>query len=452
MIFPLVASALAVEEFGVLELLLTIVSLLGFVVRCGINNSVQRYYWDGEASGSQEVLLSTALMLLIGFSLFSVVFSTLLYPLLPFFSESIGYPVSAIAFFSVVGLIFVSQPLQFFLDTLRLRFMPWRFIGFNIVSRLFSVVLALAVVLHYGFGVDGYLLALFAASFLSLPIGFILCGRISLFRFDTQWARKILVFGYPFIAMEMAYWLFSSMDRWMLASISGVEQTGIFAVAARFSMMVMFISTAFGMAWSPFAIKYKTENPDTYRRFYAEVFIVFLCVLLGVAFVVSLYSKELIYVLMPQSYADSVDVLVVLAFCAVLQGAQQLAAAGISLEKKTYWLARLAWIAACLNFVLNYFLIVCFGAFGAAIAAFIASSFLTTAYFFCSQQLHPLPFPWRRITWLILVAAIGAVSALVLSSYPVTLALAGYKLLGILVFFVLMAFALFPSLRYLVRS
>lgn len=452
LLFPLIAASLAVEEFGVLELLLTVVGLLGFVVRCGINNSVQRYYWDAEAEHHQEILLSTAFVLLVVFSLASVIFSAVLYPLLPFFSKSISFNVETVAFFSVVGLVFTSQPLQFFLDTLRLKFMHWRFIGFNVFSRVCTVVLALLVVLNTDLGVNGYLLALFVATLVTLPVGYLLSGRVSFVKFDFEWAKKILVFGYPFIAMEMAYWLFSSMDRWMLASIAGVEQTGVFAVAARFSMVVMFVSTAFGMAWSPFAIKYKTENPQSYKRFYAEVFIVFLFVLLCVAFVVSLFSKELIYLLMPEDYAGSVNVLVVLSFCAVVQGAQQLAAAGISLEKKTYLLARLAWVAAGINFILNYLLIEKFGASGAAVASLIASGFLTVSYFYCSQRLHYLPFPWWRILWLIAVAVFAFAVSIHLSAEAVTVELAIYKFIGFMGLIVLMGLSIFSSLRYLVRA
>jgi O-antigen/teichoic acid export membrane protein len=44
--FPFIAKALSPESFGFLELILTSTALLGVVSNFGLNNAVQRFYWD----------------------------------------------------------------------------------------------------------------------------------------------------------------------------------------------------------------------------------------------------------------------------------------------------------------------------------------------------------------------------------------------------------------------
>ena len=52
--FPLIAATLSSAGFGMLELILTTVGLLGLVMNCGLNNAVQRYYWDKDTQSQQR--------------------------------------------------------------------------------------------------------------------------------------------------------------------------------------------------------------------------------------------------------------------------------------------------------------------------------------------------------------------------------------------------------------
>ncbi len=60
--FPLIAAALSPRAFGALELTLTATALLGMAANCGLNNSVQRFYWDAQTESLQQpVLVSSGL-------------------------------------------------------------------------------------------------------------------------------------------------------------------------------------------------------------------------------------------------------------------------------------------------------------------------------------------------------------------------------------------------------
>jgi O-antigen/teichoic acid export membrane protein len=104
-------------------------------------------------------------------------------------------------------------------------------------------------------------------------------------------------------------------------------------------------------------------------------------------------------------------VLSLLALGLILQSTMQVTALGISIEAKTYLFARLSWVAAALNFVLNWALIPSVGAVGAAVATSLSYAFLTCGYLYHTQRLHPLPLVWSK---LFLVAVLWGGIALLL--------------------------------------
>ena len=215
----------------------------------------------------------------------------------------------------------------------------------------------------------------------------------------------------------------------MLSIFSSVEETGQYSVAFRFASLVFFVSTAFGQAWSPYAIKIKTDNPDSYRGTYADIFLGLIFFMLVVGGGLALFSGELIGLVMPVEYGESALPLAILCFAIVLQSTQQITATGISLEKKTMLLAKISWGAAVVNFVGNYFLIPYLGAVGASIATFVSYLFITTCYLFFTQRLHPLPIKWIKLVVFISLGSCVLLASIIFNSLELNLVLIMFKLL-----------------------
>jgi O-antigen/teichoic acid export membrane protein len=221
----------------------------------------------------------------------------------------------------------------------------------------------------------------------------------------------LLGFGHPFIYAGLAFWLFGSMDRWMLAAFSSVDEVGVYSVAHRFASIVLFVSLAFGQAWSPISMKIRTDHPSRYRALYADVLLILACGMLLLGGGVALFSADLIRIVMPSGYAAASAPLAVLCLGIVFQSTIQITAIGISLEKATFLFARLSWSSAGLNFLLNLLLIPRYGALGAAWATTLSYLALTGSYLYYTQRLHPLPLAWRRLgIWLTLLVLLAAVS------------------------------------------
>lgn len=399
MAFPVVAAALSANALGALELILAISGLLGLLVNCGVNNAVARFYWDGETDAVQRVsIVTSGISIQIFLGVLTVLFMSICIRFsIPYLAAD-DLPLSWVALAGALVVMVVSQWVQYALDVTRLHFAHWRFFIIAILSRVIVIIMGILAVILLKWGVDGFLIGQAFGLLLVLPISFWLIRRdIDISKFDFSRSRQLFGFGYPFIFAGTAYWLFGSMDRWMLASMTSLEEVGIYSVAFRFSSLALFFSVAFGQAWNPMVIKFRTENPDSYRSVYGNILLLLFFFMFVVGGGVALFSGEIIALIMPVEYLSASLPLAILCFSAIFQATQQVTAIGISLERKTYLLARLAWVTAAVNLVGNWLLIPVFGAAGAAWSTLVSNFFLTASFLLFTQRLHPLVIPWRRL-------------------------------------------------------
>lgn len=427
--FPLLANALSSSGFGMLELAMSIITLGGVFVRCGLNNAVQRFYWDEEVGHHQKPeLVSTGLYICL---IFGAVAGVLVYLLAPYIFSLLG---EATVSLGMVGAIAISmllpltQWVQYVQDVIRLHFSPWKFLGFSFVSRALGALLSVAAVLYWQVGVEGVLLAQALVLLLAVPLGIFLVRKDIVLKIDSIWSLRLLAFGAPFIFTETAYWLFSSIDRWMLASIAGVHEVGLYSVAFRFSSLALFVATAFGMAWSPYAVKLRTDYPQNYRYIYAHVLLVLMVIMMALAGTIALFSGELLGVFLPEEYEGAATPLAILCFTTVLQASQQVTAIGISLASRTKVFAYLVWAAAGLNVVMNMLLIPSCGVAGAAWATLLAYVFLSSGFLYFTQRYYPLPFAWGRLAWIFMLGSVVLMTSLILQRNTIELGAVSIKL------------------------
>jgi O-antigen/teichoic acid export membrane protein len=309
----------------------------------------------------------------------------------------------------IIGL---TQLNQFILDVIRLHFKPILFLLLSLLTRVLGLGLGIYFLMKNKSGLDDFYAAQAIILLITVPLGlWIIRKDFQIISIDLKVIKKLLKFGYPFIFVGLAYWLFGMIDRWMLAFMTTTENVGLFSIAYRFSSILFFVSTAFGQAWSPVSMKIMRDYPNNYRKIYGDVLIVLICILLFFAMILALFSGEIISLIMPLKYNQSAGPLIVLSFAILTQATLQITAIGISIEKKTHLFVQLTWIAALINLTLNFILIKSLGLIGSAYATLISNFFLTVSYFYFTQKLHPIILSKNKLLKLVLIA----ISCMILS-------------------------------------
>nr|WP_315412447.1 oligosaccharide flippase family protein [uncultured Pseudomonas sp.] len=384
--FLFLASALVKKDYGLIETYVVAIALLCIVCSAGLSNALQAFYYSREefADVSEAVRLSTGLTVFLVWQIFAFSILSLVY-----FFFGRDYPVSAFVLAVIIAsMLGFTQLIQ---DIFRLRFQPFRYLMASLFSKGVVAIVSLAFVMA-GFGVEGYLygyaLALFVvAVFLSYWL------RDVLFKgFDSALAAKMLRYGIPFIFVGFGSWVFSSLDRWMLASMVGLDSVGDYAFSVRISFLVGFLSLAFGQAWAPLVFKLKESRPLDYSSIYGEVLLVFTLLMSLLAAGVSVFSGDFVHMFFAEKYGNVVPGIFILSFACVAQSTTSFTAIGISLSRKTYYFAWMTWGVALFSFILNLYLIPKFYFFGAIISNFFSVFILTVCYFVFSQKLSPMRF------------------------------------------------------------
>ncbi len=396
--FPVIARAWSTGMFGVFELLLSMATLLGLFANCGLNNSVQRFYWEASDSKAKGELVTTGFLVQLGLCVGLASSFLVLWAGLQHYEFLQSKDFSNRGILATLILMVGTQLTQFVLDVLRLHMKPWLFLSFNVSSRLPATLVGVGGVLIADWRVEEFILAQALVVWSALPLGlWLVRSELSLGYFCGGLIKKLLKFGYPFIFAGMAFWILASIDRWMLAWMTTIESVGLYSIGARFSMVILFISMAFGQAWSPFALHVRTTHKERHQEIYASILEVLSASILLFGGFVALFANEMVRMILPVEYYGAAGPLAILSFSCVLQAIVQVPALGISLAQKTVLFIPLNMLAIAVNFFLNLLFIPPFGIAGASAATLIAYLVLACAYFVVSQRLYPLPLSFERL-------------------------------------------------------
>ena len=394
--FPIYAHVFSVEEFGLMALILSLVGLMTSITSVGMNNSVQRYYFEPGTQPEDRIkIVSNGLWILTGWVFVVIaILSMLLYSQKDFLFQrfDLTWPLIILGLAAVIP----GQILDYAQGILRLKFAPWKFTFVSGCRNAFGVGLGLYLILVLDWGVEGVFWGNLIAMLLPLPLCLWFIRQDLGWGFDKKWCWELFRFGYPFMFAGLAYWIFGLSDRWMLGWLADNTQVGLYSIGFKLATILLFINQAFGMAWSPMAYKLYGENPD-YRRIFGQVLSFLMFGMVVVAVGVTLFSPEILALLAPPEYGESSLFVGYLVMGLVFLGTTQITATGIAFEKRTHLISKASWYAAILNVTLNLVMIPTLGAKGAAIATFVSYIFLTGYYLSWTQRIHPFVLERKKI-------------------------------------------------------
>jgi O-antigen/teichoic acid export membrane protein len=197
----------------------------------------------------------------------------------------------------------------------------------------------------------------------------------------------------------------------LLGKLSTLEQLGLYSVANSLVALTAIAITAFGQAWTPHAFQVYENEPQRAPILYSRVMTYLLAGFGALAVGITAFAPDLLRILTDEPYFGAVAAVGPLAIGMVAQASTQVTAGGITLAKRTRYLAIHSWAAAGLNVGLNLALIPPLGMIGSAWATAISYVYLTLAYLVTSQRLWPVAFEVRRgaaIVTATVVVVIGA--------------------------------------------
>ena len=252
-VFPLYTRVLGPADYGVLSLLLALVTVAVTVVVVGLTTAVSRFTatTDGDArvvgSAVGFVAITGILVAVVG-TLLRVPVSEALAPgAVGRFSESLPWALSYVAVDAVYVVLLAAVAAE-----KRVRL----YLSATIVSVSVSLALAALLVGLLGFGVPGALGAMIAGVACAVPLVLAKLVRPGWWRVDRRLLFAMLAFGGVLLPMNLAGWVLDLSDRYFLSHWVDLTQLGHYSAAYRVGGLVTIACVLpFQTAFMPFVFK-----------------------------------------------------------------------------------------------------------------------------------------------------------------------------------------------------
>ena len=404
-LLPVFTRIYSPAEYGTIEMLGVITSFVSALLVMGLDSAQSFYFFEQKARGRAEQarLISAILQWRLTWGMAIVIVATLATPLLEalFFNAHLGWGSFAAAF---VGALF-TQVMSQSVEVFRLLYRPWPYVLVTLAHSAGAGALVLILVLGFDQGIFGYFAGSMLASACVAGVGWWLArDYLDFTRLQRDWWPRLLRFGVPLVPAGLAMFVMNTCDRWFVQHYQGDEALGLYAVGAKFALVVALAIETFRKAWWPIAMDamYSDDGPETYRTL-ARMFMG-----VGVAAVVylSFVSPWLVVWLTAPAFHSAWPIVGVLAWQSLLYGFYLIASAGIWKVEKTSYSMYLMAAAATLNLALNWLLTPSYGGMGAALATVTSYLVWIAATLVLSEKLWPVGFPIFLLTAQV---ALGAV-------------------------------------------
>ncbi len=362
-LLPVYTAVLSNEEYGVVDLLNTLTSLLLPIATLQIEQGVFRYLIDCRENKEKQTTLITTIMRFMVIQLIICIIIFLCAS--PFIHNEYKYFLMA----NLVMGMFSTILLQICRG---LGDNPTYAIGSFITGAL-TVVLNVIFIVSFHWGAYGMLGAT-AISNLLCSVYIFMKKKIYKYikpkQYDKTTLKEIIKYSVPLIPNMISWWIVSASDRTIISAVIGIAQNGIYSAANKFSGVFTTLYSVFNLTWTESAsININSEDRDEFFSKILDFVIRFFgCLCLGTIAVMPFVFN----ILINEKFAEAYYQIPILILGSVFNILVSFIGSIYVAKKLTKEIAKTSVIAAIINIVVNLVLIKSIGLYAASISTVIA--------------------------------------------------------------------------------
>ena len=358
---PLYTNVLNTAEYGTVDLVTTISTVLAPIIILNIGEGVMRFALDKDAD--HDKIMSIGLTVFA----FSLIAGLAIVPISSVFKTISEY--SWYIYFYTVTL----AGSQLFLCYLRGKEKLFFYTLGNIVHTLGVALFNILFLLVFHWGIKGYFLAYILANAVTILFA-ASAGKVyqvlSHYNYDSHLAKLMYRYSVVFIPYNFMWWITHSSDRIMVTAMIGASANGIYAISYKIPTLIQSFTTVFNQAWGYSAIR---ENDSSDRdEYFNTVFQGFVggSSIFGIGLLAIMKPFLKIYV--EESYYEAWKYTPYLIVGYVFLTAATFLSTAYNVNKDSKGFLFSSTCGAIINIVLNYLLIPVMGVSGAAAATCVS--------------------------------------------------------------------------------
>lgn len=406
---PILTRYLSPNEFGIMDSLSVIGSILGVIIILGLDSAIARFFYETDDLEERIKYVTT--------TLFIQNISSIILLLVGLFGGKtiLVYYLNTSEYFDIYIIIIITT---FFLVNLRFaqNLLKWTFQRNKyLITTLGPVILyfliALGLLLYFNWGLHSIYYAQLISNIVFSLISVYYCRNYLNFSIDTTKINALLKFGLPLMIVALVPALIPSIDKYFIikfVGFTGLAYYGIgYRVASLLQLPVMGIDTAIGPFF--YAI-YKEENANsTIDLIILGATIIYICFIV----ILMTFSRLLFDILAPPEYIIGIYAILPLIFSILLLTLSTSLSFGINLSNKTYFYT-IGYIADLLvTFISLYILTPTYGIVGVSYGILLGKLVLVSTLTIFAYKVYPFRYNLLKI---IIVLLIGFFSGFIIQS------------------------------------
>lgn len=418
LLLPLYTNVFSPADYGVVSLAYTFLGFMNVILHYGLDAALMKHYVPADDAGRKTYLTSayaSFLVTSVGVALiFTLVRGAVAEPIL-----GGPYPKYLIYMAWIMALdILWSVPMLL----LRSEEKPFWYVGFSLFNVISTLTLNLVFILKMNMGIEGVFLSNLITSgllcLLTLPM---MIRRLDFRSWSSGAWKQLMRFGLPFLPSGIFAMIMELADRYLLKYLTDMETVGLYSAGYKLGMLMLLLVMGFNMGWQPFFLR--EGAGDDQKALYARVSTY---VLAGLGFVwvlLVMWVDDLVrlnlgsFAVYGEAYWSSTVVVPWIALAYIFHATFLLQLPGVFLKEKSQWVAVTRGIGAVSNIGLNLIFIPWYGAVGAALATTLSFALMGIAIYLVNRRIFPVPYEWKRLLWLLVLA--GSVAGLFWVLQPV---------------------------------
>lgn len=385
LLIPFYTRVLSNYEYGIIDILQSVGTLLIPIISLAISEAVFRYTMDKNAN--KESVLSSGLFVAIVNILLVLIIAIICYAVF-----KIDYALTLWLYIStyIVRTIFsqyvraIEKVKMYTIDNL-----------FNVIITIGFSILLISIM---GLSVNGYLLGyvcgnIFSLLFLNVFVR--VYKSISIKYVKKGILKKMLKFSFPLIPSSICWWLMTFTDRIMIVSKYGASINGVYAISNKVPQIVTILTGIFFQAWQ---ISANNEiNSKEISNFYSKIFKMLFTFSFVTCSCLIVSCKLITRIIAGSEFLGAWYYMPVLLLGTAFFSLGEFLGTIYVASKKTKMAFITNMIAAMTNILFNYVLLIYIGPIGAAIATMICYFVLWIYRVFDTRKIIRIDYDFKKI-------------------------------------------------------
>jgi O-antigen/teichoic acid export membrane protein len=428
-LLPLYTRYLTPNDYGILAVVSSINGFLTIFLMLSLHGAMTRFYFDYRFEPEKlKAFWGTILTFILIFSMGAggllILFGQILFK--PVIGEIPFYPFVVLG----IGAVMFQPFFTIYLSLLQTREEAGKYAILSFSQFMINLALVITLVVFIGWGAEGPLTATLITAVLFFITSIYALRKDVVFGMNKLYLKEALRYSLPLVPHSLASQISNATGKLFLNYLVNTGAAGLYNIGFMFGSIIGVVSDGINKAYVPISMGILSTNRREELDHLKNIvlFLVVMYCLLGT--VISLFSKEAIFILTTEAFYKSYVIVPFLAFYFVLGGIYYILVNILFFVKRaTKFVAIGTGLGAVANILLSWVLIPRYGLFGAAAATMLAQVIGTLFIGFIGRTFEVIRWEYKKFVLIFILSAMFSFVFITLKNLD-PLSLIGIKTFG----------------------